>query len=216
MMMWHEMPGTGDGTVLVVDDDPQVLNLFEDILERDYAVEAVDSGETALEVMGEHIDVCLVDRRMPGLAGSQVVQRLRQQGFDQPVAMVTAIEPDFDVIDLGFDDYLMKPVDPGELQDLVKSLMLRVQYDDHLREYFSLAAKVSALRNAKTSDALAANEEYRQAIDDLNAIRREAKDSLEAADDAGLLEELLWDSFLDGSEAGRAEIEIREKRSNPE
>lgn len=188
-------------SVLVVDDEPEILKLFETILADDYTVHVADSGENALEIMDDHIDACLIDRRMPGLTGSEVVHRLRADGFDQPVAMVTAVEPDFDVIDLGFDDYVVKPVSADELHNLVESLVLRREYDDVLRTYFALTSKVTALRSSKSDETLATNDDYRQLVDELNRTKQEAKHSLDAAMDAGLLEELMWESFLDGRDA---------------
>ncbi len=193
-------------TVLLVDDDPQVLNLFESVLSRDYKIEIADSGEAALEVMNDEIDACLVDRRMPGLTGGDVVQRLREAGYDQPIAMVTAVEPDFDVLDLGFDDYVVKPVAATDLRDLVEALVLRRQYDEVLREYFALASKITALRSSKSDSELADHDDFGEVVDNLNQIKQEAKDSLDAAIDAGLLEELLWESFLEGAESGVAEL----------
>lgn len=193
-------------TILLVDDDPQVLSLFQSVLERDYDVVTADSGEAALDVFDEHVDACIIDRRMQGLTGGDVVQQLREEGFDQPIAMVTAVEPDFDVLDLGFDDYVVKPVSPNDLRNLVESLVLRRRYDEVLREYFSLASKVTALRGTKSPNELAAHDNYGNVVDNLNLIKQEAKHSLEAAIDAGLLEDLVWESFVEGEEAGLAEF----------
>lgn len=186
----------------MVEDDPQVLELFESILKQEYHVEVADAGDTGLDVIDDRVDDCLIGRRMPGMAGEEAFERLREAGFDQPVAMVTAIEPDFDIIEIGFDDYVVKPVSPIELRDLVKSLVLRREYDDTRREYFALASKITALTSSKSPEELAANDGYRQTVDKLNEIKLEAKHSLDAATDAGVLEELLLESFLDGQAAG--------------
>ena len=196
------MAASDDTTILLVDDDPQVLELFRRRLAEAYDVRTASSGDEALQRIDDEVEAVLLDRRMPGPSGAEVLERLRASGYEQPVAMVTAVDPDFDVIEMGFDDYVVKPVTAAELHDLVESLLLRRAYDDVLREYFALASKVSALRASKPPERLSANPEYTQAIDRLNEIKQEARHSLESAMDAGMLEELMWESFLDGSEVG--------------
>lgn len=188
-------------TILIVDDDPQVLHLFERILKPDYTVESADSGEAALEAIGSHIDACLIDRRMPSMSGGEVVKRIREEGYDLPIAMVTAVDPDFDVLELGFDDYVVKPVAADELRSVVQSLLLRREYDVILRDFFSLASKITAIKSSKSPEELVSNGKYGQVVDDLNEIKEEAKKSLDAAIDAGVIEDLIWESFLEGSES---------------
>ena len=187
--------------VLVVDDEPEIRTLYERMLEREYAVELAASGEEALDRMGEDIDVVLLDRRMQGLSGAETLNRLRSAGHEQPMAMVTAVNPDFDVVEMGFDDYVVKPVEAEDLRELVRSLTVRSRYDSVLRDYFALASKVAALQSSKSTEELARSEEYSRAIDDLNAVKSEAKDALEDADEAGELEAAFWETHLSASSA---------------
>lgn len=198
------MARPGSERVLVVDDEPEIRTLYARMLEGEYAVESAASGEDALGRIGDHIDVVLLDRRMAGLSGAETLNRLRSAGHEQPMAMVTAVNPDFDVVEMGFDDYVVKPVDADELRRLVRSLTLRARYDDALREYFSLASKVAALQSAKSPRELARSDEYRRTIDELNAVKSEAKDALEDANDTGELEVAFWKAHLSasGAEAG--------------
>lgn len=190
------MSSAGRVRVLVVDDEPDIRTLYERMLEGEFAVELAGSGGDALERMADDIDVVLLDRRMQGLSGAETLNRLRAAGHEQPMAMVTAVNPDFDVVEMGFDDYVVKPVEAEALRELVRSLTLRSRYDTVLREYFALASKVAALQSAKSPEELARSDEYRQAIDDLNAVKSQAKDALEDADEAGELEEAFWETHL--------------------
>jgi len=60
-------------------------------------------------VIDETVDVVLLDRMMPGMSGQEVLAAIRERGLDCRVAMVTAVDADFDVIEMGFDEYLGKP-----------------------------------------------------------------------------------------------------------
>lgn len=185
------MGAKGSHTVLVVDDDPQVREIYGEFLAESYAVRTVDSGEAALEVMDDSIDVVLLDRRMVGLSGDDVLARLTQNGYDQPVALVTAIEPDFDILELGFDDYVVKPVGGEQLHELVETLLLRREYDSVMREYFSLVSKVTAIQRKKPPSALKDHDAYTRSVERLEQLESEAQHALESAIEDGKFDELL-------------------------
>jgi CheY-like chemotaxis protein len=134
--------------VLVVDDDPQVAGLYAEWLGDDYRVTTADGGEAALEAIAEldRVDVVLLDRRMPDLSGDLVLVLLRDRGINCPVAMVAAVEPDRDVVALGFDDYLTKPATRAELRRTVDRLVTLDSVDDIARELSRLRVKRNVLR----------------------------------------------------------------------
>ena len=176
--------------VLVVDDDPQIRAVFSDLLEDTYDVRTAESGEEALAEMGEHVDVVLLDRRMPGMSGDDLLERFRADGYDQPVAMVTAVEPDFDVLEMGFDSYVLKPVFEEELRDVVETMLLRREFDAVIREYFSLASKVAALKQGKDRSELDGHAGYDESTARLEQIKQEARAGLEVAIETGKFDEL--------------------------
>lgn len=110
------------GRVLVADDDPQVRELFVDFLDGQYEVEAVGSGEAALKVVSHAFDAVLLDRLMPGRSGGDVLAEIEARDLECPVAVVTSVEPEIDVVDMGFEDYLIKPVSRSNLLNTVDSL----------------------------------------------------------------------------------------------
>ncbi len=59
---------------------------------------------------------------MPGLSGDEVLKRIREQEMGTRVVMVSAVTPDFDVIGVGFDDYITKPVGEAEIRDVVERM----------------------------------------------------------------------------------------------
>ena len=135
------------GRVLIVDDDEALTTVYAAWLEDDYPVETATSGQDALDALDADVAVILLDRRMPGLPGEAVLQSVREEGYDCRVAMVTGVRPDTDVVDMGFDDYLVKPVDGDDLRALVDRMFERQTYDERLQEYYSLAAKRAALES---------------------------------------------------------------------
>lgn len=179
------MADTGTERVLVVDDDPQVRLLYEAMLEPTFAVELAGSGEAAIAAIDDGIDAVLLDRRLGRLSGGEVLERIRAAGHDQPVGMVSALEPDFEVLEMGFDGYLVKPVLKAELRELVQNLLLRAEYDAVMREYFSLVAKVTALEQRKSPEELASNEAFAASSSRLELIKDQAHAALDAAIEGG-------------------------------
>lgn len=134
--------------VLAVDDEQPLLDLYTNYLEPDYHVETANSGVEALASVDSQIDVVLLDRRMPSMSGDEVLSRLREMGYDVRVAMLTAVDPDLDIIDMAFDDYLVKPITPAELRSAIDELIRRSNYDELCQRYFRLASKRAVLETA--------------------------------------------------------------------
>jgi DNA-binding response OmpR family regulator len=158
-----EMETAGDEelpTVLVVEDEEELRRTYELWLAGDYEVLTAAEGEAALELADEAIDVVLLDRMMPGLSGKETLAELRDRGLEAKYAMVTAVEPDFDIIEMGFDAYLTKPVDEKRLRDTIESLRSQEAYSDALDEYTSLLAKKETLEARKSEDELAESDAY--------------------------------------------------------
>ena len=185
--------GSKDALVLVVDDDPQIRSVFSDYLEGDFAVRTAESGAEAIEELDDEVDVLLLDRRMPGMSGKELLSTIREDGYDQPVAVVTAVEPDFDVLDMGFDAYVVKPVFEDELRDVVETMLLRKEFDAVIREYFALVAKVAALKGEKDRAELDGHAEFETSNERLERIKEEARTALEVAIETGKFDEIFMD-----------------------
>ncbi len=116
-------------TVLVVDDDPKIRDLLRLYLSRDgyRTLEAAD-GPAALELArAQRCDLVLLDVMLPGVDGLEVCRQLRDEG-DTPILLLTARGGDSDKIiglDLGADDYVVKPFSPRELMARVRAQLRR-------------------------------------------------------------------------------------------
>jgi two-component system response regulator MprA len=116
--------------VLVVDDDPRITELVRRILAFEgYSVAIAATGDQALARTLEHPpDLILLDIMLPGIDGLEVTRRLRQAGDNVPILMLTARDAVPDRVaglEVGADDYLVKPFAPEELVARVKALLRR-------------------------------------------------------------------------------------------
>lgn len=149
-------------TVLVVDDEPDIVALYEDYLRDTYDVRTAPGGDAALDRLDADVDVVLLDRRMPGTAGDEVLAAIEERGFTVRVALVTATSPDFDIVDMGIEDYLVKPVTRAEVRETVSRLLLIDEYSERRRRLQTLEVKRNVLALEKTQAELRDSDEYRR------------------------------------------------------
>ena len=154
-------------SVLIVEDERQLADLYAEWLSDDYHVRTANTADEALSTIDEEVDVVLLDRRLPRASGDDVLREIQQAGIECQVAIVTAVDPDFDILEMGFDDYVIKPVERHEIEDLVQRLLTRGLYNDEVREYFSLVSKRANLETSKSPSELAEDERYQELVEDI-------------------------------------------------
>ena len=116
--------------VLLAEDDPGLRSVLERGLRRGgYVVDAVPDGATALRHLRAHpYEVAVLDWRMPGASGVEVVRAARRLGASTPVLLLTARDTTDDRVqglDAGADDYLVKPFELAELLARLRALQRR-------------------------------------------------------------------------------------------
>jgi DNA-binding response OmpR family regulator len=116
--------------ILVIDDDQDTLDMVQAALEIEgYSVSVADNGRTGLDiVIREKPRLILLDIKMPGLDGCQVLKEIRKIS-NIPVIMVTGIQEPYSVaesLDLGADDYITKPFSIQELMAHIRAKLRRV------------------------------------------------------------------------------------------
>jgi diguanylate cyclase (GGDEF)-like protein/PAS domain S-box-containing protein len=126
--------------VLIVDDVPANIHVLATILKQNYRIKTAIDGETALKLAAqeEHPDLILLDVMMPGMSGIEVMQKLSesQKSRDIPVIFISANaseQTQLDGLNLGADDYLIKPVNPNLLKVRVRNLLDRKYSERQLR-----------------------------------------------------------------------------------
>ena len=161
--------------VLVVDDDRDLADTCEYWLRDEYDVRVAYGGDAALDLLDDDVDVVLLDRRMPDRSGDEVLEEIDRRGLDCRIAMMTAVEPDTDIVEMPFDEYLVKPVDEASVRDAVEELLVRSEFDDRVREYFALASTEAVLEDRDIDELRDPD-----ALDRLTAKVRELRDERES------------------------------------
>lgn len=115
--------------ILIVDDEPNIIELAKLYLEREnYEVEGVSGGQAALDWLAAgKADLVILDLMLPDIDGFEVCRRIRALS-DVPILMLTARREDVDKIvglELGADDYFTKPFNPRELVARVRAILRR-------------------------------------------------------------------------------------------
>jgi DNA-binding response OmpR family regulator len=177
------MAGTDEPVVLIVEDEHDIAETYRLWLDSEYDLRMAEDGDEGVALLDEAVDVVLLDRMMPGLSGDEVLERIRTNGLDCRVAMVTAVEPDFDILEMGFDSYLTKPVESEKLQKTVRNLLERSEYDSLLQEYYSLIEKQATLEATKSRTELESSEEYKQLTARIESLRKDLSDTLGGIED---------------------------------
>lgn len=162
--------GEADATVLVVEDDPDLAALYAEWLADDYDVRVVNGGRRALEVLDDSVDVALLDRRMDDVSGDEVLDAIRSRGHDCRAAMVTAVDPGFDVVDVPFDDYLAKPVSRADLRETVAGLVAVGEYSRLRLELSSKRVRRSVLCGEKRRVELEESDEFDRLEGEIEAL----------------------------------------------
>ncbi|MCL2842753.1 MAG: response regulator transcription factor [Oscillospiraceae bacterium] len=119
--------------IYIADDEANIRTAIKTFLENaDYTVEAFETGDQLLEAFTERpADLVVLDVMMPGSNGFVVCKKLRQSSH-VPIIMLTARDSDLDYatgLDLGSDDYLIKPFSPMALTMRVKAIFRRMEFE---------------------------------------------------------------------------------------
>lgn len=114
--------------ILIVDDEPNIRELMRKYLSLEgMESDGAENGLSAQRLLREeHYDACLIDLRMPGMDGIELISWMRQEGFRMPVIMISAhgeIRDAVTALKEGAQDYIVKPFDPEELTIRLRKLM---------------------------------------------------------------------------------------------
>lgn len=129
--------------ILVVDDEPHVRMTLKQVLEDDgYQVTTAESGPVALDHLDDHpCDLVLLDVRMPGLDGFEVLERLNEKRPELPVVIVTAhgtVDQAVEAVREGADNFVHKPFSPEQIRSVVAQALagepeeVNEAYEEHI------------------------------------------------------------------------------------
>jgi two-component system, OmpR family, alkaline phosphatase synthesis response regulator PhoP len=126
--------------VLIVDDEPSILTLLQYNLEQaGFMVITAMDGETGRDLARKEApDLIILDLMLPKLDGMEVCKQLRQIKVMTPILMLTAKDDELDKIlglELGADDYMIKPFSPREVLARVKAILRRTQIQSQMDNF---------------------------------------------------------------------------------
>lgn len=121
-------------TLLIADDNRQIVSILEEYAKKEeFAVMTAFDGPAALDkAQATRFDMILLDVMMPGMDGFEVCRKIRRQS-NVPIIMITARGEDFERImglDIGADDYIVKPFSPGEVMARIRAILRRISRED--------------------------------------------------------------------------------------
>jgi DNA-binding response OmpR family regulator len=127
--------------ILIIEDEESILMALEDNLRLEgYEVACAGDGEQGLSMARDHdFDLIILDIMLPKMDGFEVCKRLRREGIDIPILMLTAKSQEIDKVlglELGADDYVTKPFSPRELLARIKALLRRTRHFQQGMESF--------------------------------------------------------------------------------
>jgi len=106
-------------TVLIIDDEPEIRDIYALHLSQDFDVQTASDGDVSLSKIRDEIDIVFLDRHMPGIGGDEFLHRMRANGLETPVVFISAVDPQ-ETPDLSYQAYLTKPISGGELKHHVE------------------------------------------------------------------------------------------------
>ena len=190
-------------TILCVDDDPAVLATFKKALDRaGHRCVGVSNGEAALKVLDRGgIDLVLSDYQMPGLSGLELLEAFQGGGYDIPFIMVTGhgtIEHAVAAMKAGAQDYLLKPVEPRQLEIAVDQAL---EFTRLRRENESLKVEVRQLRGER---AIVGDSEPLKRVIELIRTVAPTRSTVLIQGESGTGKELIARAVHDWSDRGEA------------
>ena len=126
--------------VLIIDDNRQITSILEEYAKKEgyETVIATDGKEGISKFETEKPDIILLDVMMPKIDGFEVCREIRKSS-QVPIIMITARGEDFEKImglEIGADDYIVKPFSPGEVMARIKAILRRISRDDQNTHIF--------------------------------------------------------------------------------
>jgi DNA-binding response OmpR family regulator len=133
--------------ILIADDNKQIISILEEYAKKEgYEPIAARDGQEAIELFRtRQPDIILLDVMMPMIDGLEVCREIRKTS-NVPIIMITARGEDFEKImglDIGADDYIVKPFSPGEVMARVRAILRRLEGDQNQQTFIFDNLKVN-------------------------------------------------------------------------
>lgn len=177
------MNSDSERTVLIVDDEESLAELYSEYLTDEYETRVASTSGEALVELSAEVDLVLLDRRLPGMSGDELLEHIKDWESDCQVIMVTAVDIDTDIIEMPCEGYLQKPVSQDEVLAAVEQAFLIDTYEELILEYYEKRKKHAALE-AEFSREKIDSERFDQLEDRIAEIETEISDTVDQFPDS--------------------------------
>lgn len=186
-----------DISVLIVEDEMEVQRMYTTWLDDYYTVTTAGTGKDALAEVFQssgQFDVILLDRKLPDISGTAVLDAIHRHTDDCRIAIITAVKPEKDVLEMDFDAYVEKPVTKEKLYNIVRDLYQRTQFEADLTKYYAIAEKLATLKTHYTEVELQSEESYQDLLDELAELEIDMNHSVDFTD-PNEVEQIIYDAI---------------------
>jgi DNA-binding response OmpR family regulator len=186
----YNYPESGDNqtTVLVLEDEEGLADLYTTWLSDEYSVRTAYTAAEARDKFDQDVDIALIDRRLPDESGDAVLDWISRNYPKCRQAMVTAAHPDLDIVDMPLDDYLVKPIQKDELLDRVCRLDNQRKYEGAVRDLHALTRKRVHLESELSQAERSSSEEFARLESQIEELEQSAAEANGRFDDEDFLE----------------------------
>lgn len=157
-------------TVLIVEDEHELADLYALWLDDQYTVNTAYSGSQALASLDDSVDIVLLDRRLPDTSGEDILREIQDQGLECLVAMVSAVQPSTPIANLPIDEYITKPVEREQLLRSVEELVLRTDVDVTKQQLLAAISRRIVLEREQQDINSGSNEEYQSLLRNISEL----------------------------------------------
>lgn len=161
--------------ILIIEDDRDTANLYQNFLEEDYTTSLATSGEQAIEKLSPAIDLILLDLNLPRMSGIDLLEMIQEDEVEHSnprIIILTTRDPTEDILDYPIDKYQMKPIYRDDLHKLIDDIALQAEYQNLSKTLFQERSKQNAFKQAGKTDT----ETYRKILQNIDELEAELKD----------------------------------------
>lgn len=168
------MPDLTGRNILVIEDEASLAQLYSHHLGEKHDVEVETTGKQGIASVTPDTDLIFLDRKLGDITGDEVIEEVRRSETDCQIIMVTAVDPEFDIIEMDIEGYINKPVDKQDLLDAAKQAFLLEEYEELVEEFYKLRQKRATLSANFSSTTLqqADDERYTWLMDRLETVEK--------------------------------------------
>ena len=170
LRMGSQRDGDQDARLFIVEDEEDVANMYVNWLRDDYDVAVAYTGADAIDRIDGSVDLVLLDRRMPGVSGDEVLEWIRAEGIDCYVVMITAVDPDLSIVEMEFQEYLVKPISSEELHETVQAMLDQKRQEERIRDLFYISSRLTTLESKLDLHQLQQSEKYQELQEELEVL----------------------------------------------